>query len=211
MIPYEMGFGINKEVKMNGGAKKNLKTVVCAGIVTLALAGCVRANFVNPNSVVEDGIEYYLQTDKAVYDLGENVEMLYRVTNLTENPVDIGDVLIGPWCDFFVTDDDNTDIWQWMRVPPPSGWEMLHLEPYESKELQITWDMISDNATPWVSDDDYPIGPGSYRITGELKLSGAYSDRKVPVSVSIEVIPEPASMLLLGTGLLILLIHKRKK
>jgi len=187
---------------MTSKTKKNWKAFVCAGIVTLVLAGCARANLVNPNSVVQDGIEYYLQTDKAVYNLGENVEMLYRVTNVSENPVDIGMVLMGPWCDFFVTDDDDTDIWQWMRVIPPSGWEMLHLDPYESKQLQTTWDMISDNGTFSNHDDDYPVGPGSYNIMGELILTGAYE--RVPVSVGIEIIPEPATLLLLGLGGLLL-------
>lgn len=96
---------------MVGRTKKNLKKLVCAGIVTLALAGCARATLVNSNSVVEDGVEYYIQTDKSVYDLGENVQILYRVTNVSENPVDIGMVGAGDcWCDFFVTDEDNTDI-----------------------------------------------------------------------------------------------------
>ena len=30
-----------------------------------------KANLVNSNSIVEDDIEYYMQTDKDVYDLGE--------------------------------------------------------------------------------------------------------------------------------------------
>jgi len=189
---------------MSGEANKKLKKLICAGIVTLALAGCAKANLVDSNSIVRDDIEYYIQTDKAVYNLGEEVQMLYRVTNLTGNPVDIGMVLMGPWCDFIITDDDNNDIWQYVRVIPPSGWEMLHLEPDESREYQITWDMISDNGTFFDPYDDYPVGPGSYNITGELKLSNAYIDNKVPVSLSIEIIPEPATLLLFGLGALLL-------
>jgi hypothetical protein len=80
---------------------------------------------------------------------------------------------------------------------------MLHLEPAESKDRQITWDMISDNGTFFDHDDDYPVGPGFYNITGELTLSNAYSHKKVPVSVSIEIIPEPATILLFGLGILL--------
>ncbi|MCX5637494.1 MAG: hypothetical protein NTX52_07355 [Planctomycetota bacterium] len=47
------------------------------GIVTVVLVlGTVRlakATLVNSNSIIEDGIEYYIQTDKSVYELGEGV------------------------------------------------------------------------------------------------------------------------------------------
>ena len=148
-------------------------------IVLVLYAVNLRADIVplTPNSdfIVQDGIEYYIQTDKAVYNLGENVEILYRITNVSTDPIDIGMVLHGSgvWVDFFITADDNTDIWQLLRIPPPSGWEMLHLEPAESKEREITWDMISDNGTFLDHDDDYLVSPGFYNITGELTLSNA--------------------------------------
>jgi len=74
--------------------KKGLEKLVCAGMVVLALAGCanatLRTTLVDSNSIVEYGIEYYIQTDKSVYNLGESVEMLYRVTNVTDGNVKIG-------------------------------------------------------------------------------------------------------------------------
>jgi len=61
-------------------AKKSLKSLAYAGLVGLALAGGGEAKGdVNSNSITQNNIEYYMQTDKSVYDLGENVEMLYRV------------------------------------------------------------------------------------------------------------------------------------
>ena len=115
-----------------------MKTQLLSIMLVLVLAGCARANLVDSNTIMQDGIEYYIQTDKSIYDLGENVEMLYRVTNLTENPVDIGDVpnCEYGWSHFIITDDDNTEIWQYIRSIPPCGWIMFHLEPYESKEYQ---------------------------------------------------------------------------
>jgi len=182
-----------------------MKRAIMSVVVFLSLAECsseAMATPVNPNSVVVDNIAYYIQTDKAVYNLTENVEMLYRVTNLTENPVDIGEVLKGDcWANFLITDQADVDIWQYVREIPPCDWEMLHLEPYESKELQITWDMISDNGTFFDHDDDYPVGPGLYNITGELTLSASYE--RVPVSVSIGIIPEPATIFLLAVGAII--------
>jgi len=135
----------------------------------------------------KDAIEYYIQTDKAVYNLGENVEILYSVTNMSGNPVDIGMVLnCYYWCHFMVTDDHNTDIWQHFRIIPPCGDIMFSLDAYESRECQISWDMISDNGTFFEHDDDYPVGPGSYNITGELeRLDGG---ERFPVSVSIIIL-----------------------
>jgi hypothetical protein len=141
---------------------------------------------VNSNSVVKDGIEYYIQTDKPVYHLGENVHMLYRVTNLTEGPVEVGQILCGGAPHFAVTDEDSTDIWQYFRVIPPCGYEMLRLEPYEHKDFKKVWNMLNDNGT-LSPHDDYPVTHGRYKITGELELDGGYE--RVPVSVPIEIIP----------------------
>ena len=140
----------------------------------------------NSNSVVKDGIEYYMETDKAVYDLGEQVEILYRVTNRTEVPMEIVGILNCYYAaDLVITDADNMDIWEYHRVIPPCGWTTLHLEAHESKEYQKTWNMMNDNAT-LEPGDDFPIGPGSYHITGELELSGGY--QRVPVALDIEII-----------------------
>jgi len=144
---------------------------------------------VNSNSVVKDGIEYYIQTDKFVYQMPQDVEILFRVTNLTENPVDIGKVpnCEYAWTHFVVTDSNSTEIWEYIRGIPPCGWTMLHLDPHKCKEYQKTWNMMNDNGT-WTKDDDFPIGPGLYNIMGQLRLSNAYRDKKVPVSVHIKII-----------------------
>ncbi len=141
---------------------------------------------VNSNSVVKDGIKYYMQTDKSVYHSGENVHMLYRVTNLTEGPVEVGEILCGGAPHFAITDDDNADIWQYFRVIPPCGYKMLCLEPYEHKDLEKVWNMINDNGT-LSPHDDYPVSHGEYKVTGELELDGWYE--RVPVSVFIVIIP----------------------
>ena len=199
---------------MNREANKSLKKLVCAGMVILAIAGCAKANLVDSNSVVENGIEYYIQTDKAVYDLGESVEILYRVTNLTDNPVSIGEVLLfGPDYNVIITDDGENEVWCYLLTlhpPGPPGTTMFHLEPYESKEYQTTWDLTNDNGT---SDrtDDFPVDPGMYNITGELFLTFPYWDKKVPVTLDIEIIPEPCSLTLLGAGLLSVILYRKER
>lgn len=176
--------------------------IVVFGLLTVSLRAELAALTPNSSSVVEGGIEYYIQTDKAVYNLGENVEILYRVTNLTDNPVSIGEKsLFSPDYDVIITDDGDTKVWQYILTlpPPPTPPEttMFHLEPYESKDYQTTWDLTNDNGT---SDrtDDLPVDPGMYNVTGELNLY--FWEEIVPVSVSVETIPEPATFLLLGLG-----------
>jgi len=197
---------------MIGENKKNLKMIVCTGIVILFLTGNAKATLVDSNSIVRDGIEYYVQTNKSVYILGESVEILYRVTNLTDNPVSIGEKsLFSPDYDVIITDDGDAKVWQYILTlpPPPTPPEttMFHLEPYESKEYQTTWDLTNDNGT---SDriDDFPVDPGMYNITGELNLY--FWEEIVPVSVSVEIIPEPTAITLLGAGFLGIILARKK-
>jgi len=176
-------------------------------VVLGLLTGSLRAEIVtlapNSNSIVQDGIEYYIQTDKSVYELGEEVEILYRVTNLTENPIYLGEG--SPWTECYhsiVKDDAENEVWHWTleqtTVPPMA----FGLGAYSSRECERLWNMMNYNGTWLYEPDDFPVPPGLYTVTGELWLYEPY--QIVPVSVSIEIIPEPATFLLLALGSLFL-------
>ena len=64
-----------------------MKAKILTVVIVFGLVGISRANLVNSNSIVQDDIEYYIQTDKSVYSLGEEVEMLYRITNLGQESI----------------------------------------------------------------------------------------------------------------------------
>jgi parallel beta-helix repeat protein/predicted outer membrane repeat protein len=142
--------------------------------------GLTRGRRINSNSKVVDGIEYYIQTDKAVYNLGGNVEMLYRVTNLGDQEVSLW-FPHSPVYNFWVA-KDGQDIWQAVN-----GWwdviTTLVLAPGESKEFpdyyppQI-WDMRDR--------DGNLVGPGKYTVTGGLYAgSGLWDFTRVSVDIRI--------------------------
>ncbi len=53
------------------------RTLVLFGLASLVLSACAGLHLSGPNddTVVEDGIAYYLETDKSVYALGEGVRI----------------------------------------------------------------------------------------------------------------------------------------
>jgi hypothetical protein len=160
-----------------------------------------KANLVNSNSIVEDDIEYYMQTDKDVYDLGENIEILYRVTNLRGEDVTFG-FNYGPIddrCDYIV-EKEGERIWDNIGRKVTTVLTSFNLSPFESYEYTHTWDMTDFNGIP--------IDSGYYDITAALGYPSSH-DRYVPVSVSIDVIPEPATIALLGTGIALLTRNKK--
>jgi len=190
---------------MSGETNKNLKKLICAGIVILAIAGCARANFVDSNSIIEDNIEYYIQTNKSVYNLGEDVEILYRITNLTEEEWEVTGIaslrfiLVAPngaeWFDA---------IWYWFEPAPP-GLDLIRLQPNESTEVSAVWPQIDTQGTPHEPGDDTQVPPGIYRITGRLKPTNTNVD------VDITIVPEPCSLVLFVGGLLIVKIARLKE
>ena len=181
--------------------------IFALGFGTGSLRAELAALTPNSNSVVEGGIEYYIQTDKAVYDLGENVDILYRVTNLTENPITLGEGHRWPDCyGFIVKDNADNNVWLLPRDIPILPTMNFGLSAYGSREYERLWNMMNDNGTS-LEIDDFPVPPGLYTVTGELWLYDPYE--KVPVSVSIEIIPEPATVLFLGLGSLALIRRRR--
>jgi len=187
------------------------KILVMMVVSILGMPAVGKATLTDSNSIVKNHIEYYMQTDKAIYNLGGNVQMLYRVTNLSDQDVSFEFTSTGQY-HFEVTNNGNL-IWFEPKADEPMLTGFV-LEPNGYKEYTETWNMVNENGTPWQKDDDFPANPGTYDVTGSLNpwtLRAGYEDKYVPVSVPIEIIPEPSSLLLMGTGLAGLLAYNRKK
>ena len=189
---------------MIGGTKNKVKKLVCAGISILFMTVSAKATLVDSNSsIVVDNIEYYMQTNKSVYDLGESVEMLYRVTNLGGLDVTF-EFTAGPVYDRgdFIVEKDGERIWDNLRRPRARILTQFTLSPLESRDFTHLWDMI-DSA-------GHQVTPGIYDVTGALGDLLEYEERYVPVAIQIEIIPEPSTLLLVGAGLVGLLIRRKR-
>ena len=145
----------------------------------------------NSNPIIKDNIGYYIQTDKSTYKVGENVEMLYRVSNLRSEEktflIVVSHPLIKP-CSFTVN-KDGTKIWVYYNnygpasIPTdyiPTDYSFT-LQPNENKKFYDNWDM---------KDTRYGnlVNPGVYDVIGHFYFPPT-DNRYVPVSVSIEIIP----------------------
>jgi hypothetical protein len=167
--------------------------VLVLGIAPIAIAD------IDSNSIINNGVQYYIQTDKSIYNLGENVDILYRVSNLTNENVTLGTVSGDPLAhyDFRVTQGDS-QIWRYPYISPTMVIESFILQPTETREFQTSWNLMNDNGTRGFTDDDFFVDPGIYNVTGVVYLFP--SANRVPVSLSIDVIPEPATFFLLVLG-----------
>ena len=141
----------------------------------------------NSKTIVDEGIEYYIQTDKSVYELGEHTEILYRITNLTD---EVWWVMgMGYVRDILVEVKEGQSfrpVWTFgsehSALPGPGG---LRLQPGESTEWRVPWPQFNINWTgyPW---EYHQAPPGTYRITGVLdgyRTSPIHSS--VPVHITV--------------------------
>ena len=165
--------------------------LIMMAIVLIATSSLVMATPVS-NTIVVDDIEYLIQADKPVYDFGQDVEMLYRVTNLTDEDVRIV-TFQSPEFNFVVTKEQEA-IWalvHWFIAFSPG----VPLSAGEFKEISYSWDMINDNGNL--------VGPGIYDVIGVT-----YTLPQIEVGVPISIVPEPATLLLLSlAGLKVLSKH----
>jgi hypothetical protein len=178
--------------------------VVCFSGLIFWLA-TAKATLVNSSTTIQDGIEYYIQTDKAVYDLGQEVEIRYRITNLTDQQWQVGGVTPG-WMIFVAPKGAEwfDGIWEWAEPGPP-GPTGLRLQPNEFMEISEMWPQINMQGTPHEPGDDIQIPPGIYRITACLKLTDTN------VAVDVTIVPEPTSMALFLAGMSIFIAFDRKR
>ena len=174
------------------------KVITIITVLVAALFSAPSGAEIVSNSKIVDGIEYYMQVDDSVYELGEDVEMLFRVTNLRIEPVTIS-CSRAPEFDFWVKKDEET---VWTQI---QGWYWfspgVELFPGESTEL-----------TPydWDKKDGYDnlVEPGIYDVLGVMYNEPwnyhNYGDYiPTEVGIQITIIPEPCSMFLLGFGALV--------
>ena len=179
-----------------------MKKAVSIIIMILGTASSLANAEIVSNSMVVDDIEYYMQTDDSIYNLGEDIEMLFRVTNLREEDVTIF-CSREPEFDFFVQQNGQT-VWSlidWFKWYSP-GVEIL---AGEFEEWIYTWDMIGN--------DENPVGIGTYNVVGVMYNEpwndyyyGSYTPSEVAVEITI--VPEPCSLALFTAG--IVYLRKRK-
>ena len=150
---------------------KKTVLVMMAGMV-MVLAGLVNATIV----------DITVETDKPVYQLGEDVVVSVIAINLTDEPIQLGfgSTLQASYLMDGVFDWSEDKIF----LHTPTG---QIIEPYD----YYTWDLIHGSDEMEL----YPLDIGIHSVTGEV-IGYGYSS-----PIEFEVIPEPATVLLFGTGI----------
>ena len=164
---------------MLGKTNQISKKLVYAGIVaSVLLAGTAGKAISAPdsNSIVIDDIELYVETDKSFYYLGENVQMLYRLTKLGFPSVTIPCSQNSP-TNIIIRKEEQTVREKYpFRYQEPVDLTLLFFIPYE---ITFSWDMNDFN--------DVPVEPGKYDVIGVI-----YDDIGLPdIGVQITILPEP--------------------
>src|SRR4030043_817554 len=179
-------------------ANESLKKLICAGKYILFITASAKATLVNSNSIVVDNIEYYIQTDKSVYGLGEGVELLYTITNLRDEVFLVVDFF--PIWDILVTTNEVEnfrEVWSlhWYGGGP-TGPVLFRLEADETWEFTYIWNQIDHRGTPEIGDDTQ-VSPGVYIVSGVFQgIEGISNVIDTSVAVDITIIPEPGSLVL---------------
>jgi hypothetical protein len=204
------------KLKMAGKQKKNMKKLVFAGIIILGLVGCAketRATYVDANAV-EEGLEYYIRIDKSVYDLGETIKLLHRLTNVGNETLNVCELGIYTLSLELMRPQGDTLFSPYFGPPfqpmPPGLPDIITLNPGEYIETQ--WHITSGR---WGTDGEWVEEP--FSIVGQYSVKAKYNGYEPrpitlqPDPLDFKIIPEPASIFLLGLGSAFLLFRQKGK
>ena len=185
--------------------KSRLKVMMFLLVMVFGISESANAAIVS-NSIIEDNIEYYIQVDKSVYDLGEDVEFLYRVTNLGDEEWRISG--FSPIFDVVADEKDGEDLneiwhWSWDKIYP-MGSTVFTLGSQESIELNEIWPQINLNGSVEIEDH-------TQVLAGEYRISGICYPTDISIPIDITIVPEPGSVTLFIIGMSILMRGIRKK
>ena len=198
---------------MTGESKKIMKKLVCAGIVILAVVIPAKATLVDANAV-EDGLEYYIRIDKGVYDLGETIEMLYRLTNVGDRTLNVCDLDIYTLSlELTRPEGDILFAPAWITRPMPPGLpDIITLNPGEYAESRWYITLCEWGIDGQVIEEPFAT-VGQYSITSEYdnRHGGEGPLTLEPDALDFVIIPEPASIFLLGVGFASLLVRKKER
>lgn len=144
--------------------------------VTLLASGCdknpvISQRNINPSHSVRDNIEYWIRTDKQAYIQGEDsMQVCYSITNLADKRREICEVVDVEYakCDFSVEKEAGGQIWRNFYDIPDSDFVKLYLNPNETKEFCVIWNLRNDNGTSY-PEDDFPADTGTYLVKGALR------------------------------------------
>jgi hypothetical protein len=161
------GSGVKKTAVMPILIVLGLGAIASAGapLERYSLEGIDTADFVNSNSVVRDAIESFMRTDRGIYTLGEDVQMLFKITNLTNDDVTIT-ANHGPAFNLFARGDGQT-VWMkhyvfTMALVP------VDLAPGEWAGTSANWDMTYGDG--WDPNYGNTVGAGIYDVGGRCEL-----------------------------------------
>ena len=127
-------------------------------------------SYLNSNSIIEDNnIKYYIQTDKKIYNLGEKVEILYKVTNLGKEELVLR-TYQSPEFNILIKKDGGTiwaiyhGWWTWSPGIKISAGETLDNPLNYSKRMSDPpkWDMRYDESDE--ANQGKLVGPGIYNV-----------------------------------------------
>ena len=200
--------------KMAGKQKKSLKKLVFAGIIILGLLVCereTRATIVDANAV-EEGLEYYIRIDKGVYDLEETIEMLCKITNVGNETLNVCDLDIYTLSLKLTRPQGDILFSPYFGPPfppmPPGLPDIITLNPGEY--IETRWHIT---LCRWGTNGEWVEEP--FSIVGQYSVTSKYNGYEPgpitlqPDALDFAIIPEPASIALLGVGLASLLLRKK--